>query len=626
MNRAEKSQSNPNQVQERKMHRTLSRLYKVFGPYYKKYWKVVAVAYTALFMTVLIGLLLPWPLKLILDNVVLNHPWPEQAALLGAWAGQDKEWMLAVLVVGFMILRVSEGLFSFLHKVGIMSIGERIGADVRNYIFAHIQKLPLSFHDSTRSGDLVYRLTSDIEDIKVLLVQVPQIVVYRLVTIVAYVGLMLVLEWRLALVACAVVPMLYYVHWCIGGKVQKANINKKAKESDISSIISENVTAMALVQAYGREDLQHGRFKAENRQSLDFGLTALQLTKTFRRCNDLLLATGTGAVVYYGGVLALEGSILPGTLVLFVAYLKNLYKPFESIAALLLTVSNSQVAGERLLELVESDVSIQEDPQAIVAPEIKGRIEYHDVGFSYQKGIDVLKDVSFVIEPGQVVALVGPSGSGKSTLISLLLRLYDPEKGRIFIDGYDLHKLAIRSLRNEISVVMQEARLLNKTVRENIRFGRESATDEEIIHAAKLAQAHEFIGQMSEGYDTEISEGGRNLSGGQRQRINIARAIIRNTPIVILDEPGTALDVKTEANLHNALHELMRGKTTIIIAHRLTTIIEADKILLLEKGELAASGTHQELMETSQTYRELYALQFEFQGEIGMVMANEQQG
>lgn len=377
------------------------------------------------------------------------------------------------------------------------------------------------------------------------------------------------------------------------------------------SLISENVTAMALVQAYGRENSQQAQFESENQQSMESGITALRLSKTFKRVSDIVMAIGTFGVVYYGGRLALDGTVSPGTLVLFTAYLRNLYKPIEKFADLTLNLAKSQVAGERLMELIDSDMIMEDNPDAEPASTFNGKIEFRDVHFSYQTGIEVLKGINFIVQPGETVALVGASGAGKSTLISLLLRFYDPQNGQILIDDKHITKFTLKSVRAQITVVMQDALLFNKTVRENIAFGKDDATEEEIVYAARLAQADNFIKQMPNGYDTKIYEGGENLSGGQKKRLNIARAIIRNTPILIMDELSTALDVKAERAIHKALNELTADKTTFVIAHRFSSIANADKILVLDDGQLVGFGTHPELMDSCLSYRELYELQYD---------------
>jgi ATP-binding cassette subfamily B protein len=605
MKRDEKSQSPRPKVN----YRTLFRLYRTFGRHYKKHWKLLAAAYSGLLLTIIVTLLTPWPLKLLLDHVILEKPLPAQAAFLQQWFGSNPQSLLMGLVLAFVVLRFLDSIVSFLHKVGLLSVGEMMSAEIRQRIFAHLQRLSLSFHESARSGDLIYRMTSDINDIKEVLAVVPDSFVYRIVTICAHLGIMLFLEWRLALIAFSVIPILYYYNRRIGGGVQSATAEKRSKESNVTAIVSENVTAMALVQAYGREDLQQARFAAENRDSMASGIEAMRLSKIFKRVSDVLAACGTAAVVYYGGRLALTGAFSIGTFVLFASYLRTLYSPIDKMAGMMLNVAKSMIAGERVLELVECDMVVKDAPNAVPAPVFNGRIEFRNVSFAYHKGDEVLKNLSLAVAPGETVAVVGHSGAGKSTFVSLLLRFYDPQQGQILIDGHDLREFTLKSLRERMTIVMQEATLFNTTVRENIGFGKVDATDEEIVQAAKLAQAHDFIMKMPEGYKAMIYEGGENLSGGQKQRINIARAIIRNTPILILDEPATALDAKAEAQIHQALKGLTAGKTTFIIAHKFSTIAGADKILVLEKGQPAAFGTHHELMRNSMTYRELHDLQ-----------------
>jgi ATP-binding cassette subfamily B protein len=545
-----------------------------------------------------------------LDYVVLGHALPPQAAFLGQWFGQEPQALLLALVLGFICLRLVDTFFSYLHKVGILTAAATMLADIRERVFAHLQRLSLSFHESTTSGDLTYRITSDVGGIGGILIGLPQHIVQRCISVVLHVGVMVAVEWRLTLIACSVMPILFYVSRRMGSGVQSATETKRSKESEVSSIIVENIAAMALVQAYGREDVQLARFEAENRQSLESSITATRLTKTFKRIGDFLAALGTAGVVYYGGSLALDGSMLPGTLILFISYLRRLYRPTEQLSMLILQVARGQVAGKRLLELVESDMVMQDEPHAVPAPRFQGQVAFQQVSFAYQQGATVLKKISFVAEPGEMIAVVGHSGAGKSTLISLLLRFYDPQEGRILIDGRDVRDFTLKSLREQMTVVMQEAHLLHKTVHENIGFGNIDATGADVLRAATLAQAHDFIMAMPEGYAALIEEGGKNLSGGQKQRLNIARAIVRDTPILILDEPVTALDARSEAAVRRALEELTHGRTTFIVAHKFATIASADKILVLERGELVAYGTHTELLETSTAYRELYDLQF----------------
>jgi len=612
---SKKNQINPisskdTKDQEKVSYKTMFRIYKVFGRHYRQHWKLITLAYSGLLLTILVSLLTPWPLKLILDNVILNNPLPEKFSFLARWFGQDAQTLLLALALAYIALRVLDGLVSYMHKIGLMTVGSIMSADITERIFAHLQRLSLSFHQSARSGDLLYRVTADLGGISTILIELPQSSVYRLITIASHVGLMLVMEWRLALLAFSVIPVLYYYHRRIGSGLQAASEKKRKKESNITSLIAENVTAMALVQAYGREDWLQARFQAENRESLESGIETMRLSKLFKRVNDILVAIASGMIIYFGGSFVLAGAILPGTLVLFASYLKNLYGPVEKFADEMLGVAKAQVAGRRVLELVDCEMVMRDAPNAIPAPLFKGRLEFRHVGFGYHQGAEVLKNLSFAVEPGETVALVGHSGAGKSTLVSLLMRFYDPQKGQILIDGRDLREFTLKSFRSRVTILMQEARLFNKTVRENIGFGKIDATDQEIIQAAKLAQAHDFIMQMPQGYDTMIDEGGDNLSGGQRQRLNIARAIIRNTPILILDEPATALDARTEARIHQALDELTKGKTTFIIAHKFSTISRAGKILALEHGRLAGFGKHEELLETCRPYRELYELQF----------------
>ena len=588
----------------------LLRTYKVFGRHYKKHVKVLTVAYLSLFVTIGVAVLQPWPLKLVLDHLILKQPLPEAVAFLNPLFAESPKLLLFLLALAIVFIALLEAIFSYINKFWVSSTGDRITADIRERVFAHLQRLSLSFHETARTGDVVLLVNSDVKAMKGVLIDFPQDFTQRVVTFITYVVLMFALDWRLSLIATVALPFMYFLAKYFGSGLKKAARKSRAQAGDVASILAENIKEMALVQAYGREESELARFRAGNRENLEIGLRTLRLQRAYSRLSDFLVTLSTAGVLYWGGRHALGGDILPGTLVLFVAYTREIFGAFEKLNGLLVGLASSQVTTDRLIELIENDMVVKDDPKAISATHFQGRIEFKNVSFAYKRGQEVLKNLNFVVEPGETVALVGPSGAGKSTLISLLLRFYDPQQGQILIDGQDIRQFTLKSLRQQMTIILQEAVLFCQTVRENIAFGKSGATEEEIIEAAKRAEAHDFIVGMAEGYDTTIYEGGNNLSGGQKQRINIARAIIRNTPIVIMDEPVTGLDARAEAKVNAAIHRLTRGKTTFIIAHKFSTIAGADKILLLEEGQIAHQGAHEELLRTSPPYRELYELQF----------------
>jgi ATP-binding cassette subfamily B protein len=522
--------------------------------------------------------------------------------------------LLALSIIGIQIL---VAFVAYLNKFYLAAVGDYIVADIRQRIFAHLQRLSLTFHKAAESGDLVYRMMEDTAGVKELLITVPQQLVQRIVTIGAVTAMMFWLEWRLALIAIAVVPLVYYFMRTFGAGVEKATKAQKKHESKLTSLVVENVKALALIKAYGQETAAIANFEHENQASLEGELAVIALGKTFSRVVDMLVAVATSIVLYVGGRVVLATDLPPGTLVIFVAYLAELYGPIDKLSAIMISLAKNQVAGHRVMELVESKLVMHNRRNALPVTNVTGRIEFRHVTFAYQGRNPVgferrqaaLKAISFTVEPGETVALVGQSGAGKSTLINLLMRFYDPQKGTILLDGQDLRRYQLRALRNSMTVVLQDAMLFSRTVRENIAFGKAHATDEEIITAARLAQAHEFIEALPDGYDTVIHEGGSNLSGGQRQRINIARALIRAAPILILDEPTTGLDATAEEQVTAAMAHLTKGKTTFMIAHKFHTIRHADRILLLHAGELLAQGSHDELWQSCKAYRDLYELQ-----------------
>jgi ATP-binding cassette subfamily B protein/subfamily B ATP-binding cassette protein MsbA len=369
------------------------------------------------------------------------------------------------------------------------------------------------------------------------------------------------------------------------------------------------VTSQEIVQAFAREEEEKERFAEEADESLKASMGSIRLSKGFEKAVRLIMAVGTALVVYYGARRVLAGEVTPGDLIVFTAYLRDLYRPVGGFSELILDFAGALVSGERIAEILEAKVEVTEAPDAVEAPPFRGEVAFEGVTFGYAPGSPVLQDLSFAVRPGQRVALIGSSGTGKTTIVNLLLRFYDPWEGRIRIDGEDIRRYKIKSLREQISVVLQETLLFRRTVRENIAYGKPDASLAEITAAAKAAQADGFITKMPRGYETFLEERGGNLSGGQRQRIALARAILKDTPIFILDEPVTGLDAETEARLNRTLDRLMRGKTSFIVAHRFSTVMSADLILLIEEGRVVEKGTHAELLTKNGHYRRLHDLQ-----------------
>jgi len=522
---------------------------------------------------------------------------------------RDPMLLLLLFALAIVVITVGEALFSYVNKYYASGTGDRIAADIRERVFRHLQRMSLSLDEAAHSGQLVYLLTSDTKMMKNLLIDLPQDFIQRVSAVVLYAALMLVLDWRLGLVALSTTPLVWILTRTFGSSTKGAVAERRVHEAEVSSVVADNIEAMALIQAYGREASEYARFTERNAKSLQAQLRALRLQRTYGRLVQLLITLSTAGVLWFGARYALKGEILPGTLLVFVAYLRDIYGYFEKFSMLLLNIARSLVSGERLADFMEQDVPVVERPDAIAAPPFAGRVEFRDVSFGYRAGADVLEHVSFVAEPGRTVAVVGPSGAGKSTLIGLLLRFHDPRVGEVRIDGRDIRSFTLGSLRGQVTVVLQDAMLFQRSVAENIGFGKRGATREEIVAAAKRAEAHGFISAMREGYDTVMAERGDDLSGGQRQRINIARAIIRDTPIVVLDEPLTGLDPRAEAEIAAAIRHLSESRTTFIVAHRLSTVRNADAILVLDGGVMAGFGSHDELLQTCPRYRELWTHQ-----------------
>ncbi len=586
--------------------RGIHRVYRVLFPRIRPYWKLFLMPYAALIAATIMNLLKPWPLKLIFDHILLNKPMPQRIMFLRSLAGDEKSALLVLLCTSIVLIFFLEGLFTFIRKYFMASAGERTVNDVRQQVFGHLQMIESG---TGRSADFIVRLTSDIDSLKLLVTQHIQTLVNFCLTFIGIGVTMFLLDWKLTAAALAVAPPLYLISLYFSGKVARLTKRKREKESEVASLVQETVASKEVVQAFAREEQEKKRFAEETGESLEASLEAARVSKSFGRMVDVFTAIGTALVVYIGAQRTLAGYITPGALIVFVSYLRDLYRPVGGFSELMIDFSGSLVCGERVADLLETRVSVADAPDATDAPPFKGDVAFEDVTFGYTPGEPVLQDLSFRARAGERVALIGSSGTGKSTIVNLLLRFYDPWKGRISIDGADIRRYTLKSLREQISVVLQEPLLFRRTVRENIAYGKPEAGIEEIKAAAKIAQAHDFIVRLSGGYETFLEEGGANLSAGQRQRIALARAILKDAPILVLDEPVTGLDAETEARLNQTMDHLLKNKTVFIIAHRFTTVMGADLILMIEEGRIAEQGTHEQLIAESARYRELYDLQ-----------------
>ena len=575
--------------------------------------KALVGAFVAVVGETISDLLQPWPIKIVLDDVIKAKSSPEHGWLnhfIFATVGTDRLAILKFAAVAALIIAVVGAIFSYTEKYLTTSIGQWVMHDLRRTLYSHVQRLSMYFHDHKQTGDLISRVTSDIDAVQSFLASGLLSGAINILTLAGMVGVMLYLNWQFTLIALSVAPILFAIVYSYTRRIKKAARDVRKKESEIVSVIQEVLTSIRVVKAFGREEYEQQRLEEESLESVELALRARGLKAKLSPIVEIIVAVGTSMVLWFGARMVLDGTLTAGSLVVFIFYLGKMYKPMQELSKMTDAYSKATVGYERIREVLETEHEVVDIPGARPVTRLKGRIEFDHVNFSYEPDRPILHDITFRVEPGQVVALVGPTGAGKTSVISLIPRFYDPVSGQVKIDGVDIKRYTQKSLRNQISFVLQETLLFHATVWKNIAYGKPGATHAEILRAARLANAHEFIEKMPEGYDTMIGERGVTLSGGQRQRIAIARAVIRDTPILILDEPTSGLDSATEKLVFEALDKLMEGTTSIVIAHRLSTIRRADLILVVQDGRIVERGTHDELLKNSRLYSELYNLQF----------------
>lgn len=588
--------------------RQLGRAWRFFQSHLAEHSGAMASALALSLGVVGMQLLRPWPIKILFDAVLV--PDAAEAGPLVAWLRTlSPDLVIAGTCAGLLVVSVLWGLFSYGQVYLTARTGQALVYRLRTRAYAHLQRLSLHFHQGNPRGDLLMRLTGDINLLRDLLVDSVILATSSGMLLITMLGVLMFMDWRLTLTMCALLPLLALTMFRFSFEIRNAARKQRRREGRVAAMVGEMLRSVAVIQAFGNEDLLDKRFSRSNRQSLNAGLRTTRLEASMARMVEILLAAGTAAVLGYGVVRVRAGALTPGDLLVFVAYVQSAFRPMRRLARVSSRTSKALACAERVMEFLREEPEVSEAPDAKRVRDVRGALELRRVSFRYGRGPKALRDVSFSIQPRSLVGIVGPSGAGKSTLLALLLRLYDPSQGKIFLDGRDLRRLRLQSLRESFGVVLQEPLLFAGSLRENIAFGLPGASDEAIERAARLAHADEFITRLPDGYDTEVAETGASLSGGQRQRIAIARAFLRDAPILLLDEPTFGLDAEAERQVLDALDHLVRDRTAIVVAHRLSTLRQADQIVLLRDGRVAAVGTHHELLDSDSWYRHAYALQ-----------------
>jgi ABC-type multidrug transport system fused ATPase/permease subunit len=574
----------------------------------RPYRKWLAIVLGAMLLDTAMGLASPWPLKIVLDSVFDGQAMPGAFAWL-AGGHADALAALRVAVISTVAIALLQAGSAYLDAYYTVSIGQWIAHDLRHSMYAHLQRLSMSYYDKQQVGPLISTITDDINAVQDFASTSLLDILIDVLTIAGMLAVMFTLNWRFTLVALAVTPLVVVFVVRLRGVVKQATREVRRRQSEIVTIVQEGLGAMRLVKAFAQGGFERQRLDAKSVESVEAALYARRVRSLLGPVVTAMVALGTAAVLWFGARLVLEGEMTAGALVVFMAYLGKLFRPIQDLARASTNIAQAAIGLERIRAVLDADERLPRAAHPLKLDRVDGRVEFRGVTFGYDPARPVLIDISFTAEPGQLVGLVGPSGSGKSTLVSLIPRFYDPGAGAVTIDGIDVRELAIRSLRRQIAFVLQDTQLFYAPVWQNIAYGQPDATRDQIVAAAQLAQAHAFIEALPEGYDTVVGQGGLPLSGGQRQRLGIARAMVRDARIVLLDEPSSGLDAESERLVFEGLDRLLEGRTTFVIAHRLATIQRADVILVLDQGRIVERGTHGELVAAGGLYAELERLQ-----------------
>jgi ABC-type multidrug transport system fused ATPase/permease subunit len=568
----------------------------------------------AMIVETIANLAAPWPLKVIIDDVAGHgHSSSVFSRIESALAGTQKMHLAALMALSFLLIAVIGAVAGYIDNYITESVGQRVAHDLRMRTYHHLQRLSLSYYDTHATGGILSTITTDIQTVQSFASSSTLDILVDLLTIVSMLSLMFWLNWDFTLIALGATPILLIFIFRFKKAVKKATREVRKQQSEIVSVVQQNLGSMQVIQAFGLQDHQEKELGTVSQAVIDAALKARRVKSLLSPIVSIVGAACTAVVLWRGAWLTVNNVMTVGALTVFLAYLTKFFKPVKDLATSTNAIAQVAVAVDRIEEVLDADNLIVERDDPVEIQNVAGKIEFSNVSFGYTEK-PVLSNLNFTINAGQFIGIVGPTGAGKSTVVSLIPRFYDPFLGSIKIDGVDVRDMKLSDLRDQIGYVLQDTVLFRATVAENIAFGRPGASEDEIIAAAKLANAHEFIMQMPGGYSAMVGERGSTLSGGQRQRIGIARVMIRNSPILLLDEPTAALDTESERLVVDALERLMAGKTVIAIAHRLSTIRDADQIMVISHGTVAEMGSHDELMATDGIYAALHAAQFSTDG------------
>ena len=552
--------------------------------YIKPYTRRLALAVVCIIMAAGANLYLPWIIKDMIDDVLMSKDMV----------------MLNLIAAGILVVMFTRGVFYYGQSYLVSYVAQRVIIDVRSVLFRKFQRMPLSYYDKQQTGTVMSYITNDVAVMQSAIVDNLIELVTEGSILIGSLAMMIYLDWKLSLLTLMTIPLVGFAMKIFGRKLKRS----------ITSLLQESISAIRVVKSFVRESYEIKRFEEQNWRNFQAAMKNVKLSSLLTPTVEFLAAIAVTFIVWFGGYEVVNEVITAGELVAFLTYAVNLANPVKRLSRVYAAIQKAMAAAERVFDIMDLDEKITDVPGAKPLPPIKGKVEFKDITFSYKEGQPALQHISLKAEPGQMIALVGPSGSGKSTIANLIPRFYDVDSGVISIDDHDIRQVTADSLREQIGLVPQETMLFSTSVMENIRYGRLEATDEEVIEAAKAANAEEFIKELPEGYDTKLGERGLNLSGGQRQRLAIARAILKNPRVLILDEATSALDTESEKIVQDALDNLMVGRTSFVIAHRLSTIFNADQIFVVENGHLREHGTHEELLAAGGLYSNLYNIQF----------------